>query len=155
MRQRRLAFALAATEIQIETRRQRPVILETGSLGRAVKMFDECGRDSLRDWGLDPDVQDKIVRPVWVPNLLKWFTSDIYPVVMALDRKESAVSARLIVDAGGKVTSCTSLSHFDTPAFNKTVCDVFKRVKFEPAELADGTKVPSYYSAHIMFRTAR
>ena len=53
------------------------------------------------------------------------------------------------------MTSCTSLSHFDAPEFNKVVCDKFKaRARCEPAELADGTKVPSYYTAHIVFRIA-
>jgi TonB family protein len=150
----RLALASATTELEINTG-DRPVILETGSLGEAVRLFDECGRDSLRDWGLDPDIQDKIVRPVWTANLLKWITPNIYPPQIAKEHKESNVNARLIVDATGKVTSCTSLSLFDAPEFKKAVCDAFKRAKFEPAELADGTKVPSYYATSILFRTSR
>ena len=53
----------------------------------------------------------------------------------------------------GKVTSCTSLSHFDAPEFNQIVCDIFKeRARLEPVGLADGTKVHSYYTAQILFR---
>jgi protein TonB len=63
------------------------------------------------------------------------------------------VSVRLLVDASGKVTNCTSLSHFDAPEFNKVVCEKFKaRARFEPAELADGTKVPSYYVNRVIFK---
>ena len=53
------------------------------------------------------------------------------------------------------MTSCTSLSHFKEPEFNKIVCDKFMaRARFEPAELADGTKVPSYYVNKVVFRIA-
>lgn len=148
----RQAFAQAAREIEIDTRRKRPVILETGSLGKPIKMFDECARNSLRDWGVDPDLEDRIARPVWAPDAARWFTTDDYPREMVRLGKQSDVSARLLVDAAGKVTSCTSLSHFDAPQSNKVVCEIFKkRAKFEPAELADGTKVPSYYTVNVRF----
>ena len=42
-------FATKATELEIDARRGRPVILETGSLGEPIKAFDKCSRDSLRD----------------------------------------------------------------------------------------------------------
>jgi TonB family protein len=139
--------------LQIDVQPSRPVILETGSLGPAVKMFDKCSRDSLRDWGVDPDLEDKIVRPVWALKPQQWFSANDYPQSMWAQNKESEVRVRLLVDAAGNVSKCTSLSHYDEPAFNKTVCDIFmKRAKFEPAELADGTKVPSYYIKHIVFR---
>ena len=149
----RQAFADAAIELEIDARRSRPVILETGSLGAAIKMFDKCSRDSLRDWGVDPDLEDKIVRDVWAPDPGRWFSPDDYPEKMWQQLKESEVRVRLLVDAAGKVTKCTSLSHYDEPSFGKVVCDKFmKKAKFEPAELADGTKVPSYYIQRIVFR---
>src|SRR3569833_3617136 len=67
-RTQRQAFASAATELEIFTRSDRTVILETGSLGDPFAAFDKCGRESLSDWGIDPDVQDKIVRDAWAPN---------------------------------------------------------------------------------------
>jgi hypothetical protein len=42
---------------------------------------------------------------------------------MVVRGKESEVRARSPVDTAGKVTSCTSLSHFDAPEFNKVACD--------------------------------
>jgi hypothetical protein len=149
----RYAFATAATSIQVVTRRDRPVILETGSLGDAIKAFDQCSRDSLKDWGVDPDLEDKIVRPVWTPNASAWFSPDDYPKDMLRTLHESVVKVRLLVDATGRVTKCTSLSHFREPEFNKVTCDKFtERARFEPAELADGTKVPSYYVNKVVFR---
>jgi hypothetical protein len=148
-------FAAKATELEIATRRTRPVILETGSLGEAIKTFDECGRESLRDWGVDPDVEEKIVRPLWAPDVAKWFGPQDYPQAMLVRWEESVVKVRLLVDATGKPTKCTSLSHFKEASFNDVVCDKFmRRAHFEPAELADGTKVPSYYTNIVVFRMA-
>ena len=77
--------------------------------------IDQCSRDSLKDWGVDPDLQDKIVRPVWAPDPAKWFSASDYPPAMIASRKVSEVNVRLLVDAAGRVTKCTSLTHFDSP----------------------------------------
>jgi TonB family protein len=155
-RLQRKQFAEKATELEIQTRHDRPVILETGSMGEPIAMFDKCSRDSLKDWGVDPDVEDKVVRPVWAPDPRRWFNSDDYPKSLLLRGEESEVSVRVLVDASGKVTKCTSLSHFKEPGFNQITCDNFmKRAQFAPAELADGTKVPSYYTQRVVFRIGR
>lgn len=149
----RQQFASAATELEIVPRAQRTVILETGSMGDAIAAFDKCSRDSLRDWGVDPDVEDKIVRPVWALNPGQWLSANDYPRDMARNGEQSEVSVRLLVDGTGKVTKCTSLSHFDAPDFNRISCDLItRRARFAPAELADGTKVPSYYEQRVIFR---
>ena len=150
------AFAAATTAIEIDARASRPVILDTGSLGEPIKAFKQCGRDSLRDWGVDPDLQDKIVRGVWAPNPSAWFSEADYPRDMLRIGEESVVKVRVLVDATGRVTKCTTVSHFKEPEFNKITCDKFTaRAHFEPAELADGTKVPSYYVNKVIFRMAR
>jgi hypothetical protein len=153
-RDARQRFVSAATELKIEGH-PRPLILETGSLGDPIKVFDQCLRDSLRDWGVNPDIEDKIVRPAWAPDATSWFSSNDYPKDMLVRGEQSEVSIRLLVDAGGKVTRCTSTSHFNAPEFNKITCDnIMKRAHLEPAELADGTKVPSYYANRVIFRIA-
>lgn len=156
-RSERQAYAANTVELQIDGRRGRPVILETGSLGTPIRMFDQCSRDSLEDWGVDPEVADKIVKPVWAGEApARWFDPADYPKTMLFAGQQSNVKARVLVDAAGRVTKCTSLSHFELPEFNKLVCDkITKRAKFEPAELADGTKVPSYYTVRVNFRIAR
>ena len=149
-------FAAQANELEVDVRRSRPLILETGPLGDPIKVFDQCSRDSLKDWGVDPDVEERIARQPWSPDVYKWFGPGDYPPDMARTGAESDVKVRLLVDATGKVTKCTSLSHFKEKEFNDVVCDkMMKRAHFEPAELADGTKVPSYYVNHIIFRIAR
>ena len=150
---KRAEFAAQATELEVDVHSGRPLILETGSLGDAMKAFNDCRRYSLKDWGVDPDLEDKIVRWPWSPNVREWFTPDDYPPGMAVRGEQSDVKVRLLVDATGKVTKCTSLSHFKEKSFEQVVCDKFmKRAHFQPAELADGTKVPSYYVNHVIFR---
>jgi hypothetical protein len=149
-------FVETATEMEIDTRPGKPVILETGELGKPMKAFDECSRDSLRDWGVDPELQDKIVKPVWLANNGHWISADDYPRKMLDEGQQSEVKVRLLVDASGHVTKCTSLSHFRLPEFKTLVCDkITSKARFLPAELADGTKVPSYYTVHIVFRIAQ
>jgi hypothetical protein len=156
LRSQRQEFASRTAELEIEARRIRPVILETGSLGEPIRMFDKCSKDSLRDWGVDPDLEDKIVRRVWAADPWRWFSANDYPVGMIREGKESEVKVRLLVDASGRVTKCTSLTHFDAPEFNQVVCDRFKKLaRFEPAELANGTRVPSYYVNRVVFRMSR
>jgi TonB family protein len=155
-RAERQKFAAAASELAIQTSRDRLVLLETGSLGEPIKAFDKCSRDSLADWGVDPNLEDKIVRPVWAVNWKEWLTGRDYPRELAIRGEESTVKVRLLIDATGKVTNCTSLSHYDEKEFNRITCEnIVKRGRFEPAELADGTKVPSYYVRTIVFRLAR
>lgn len=150
----RQAFVTAASEIEVLTIHNRPVILETGSLGDAFKAFDQCSEDSLAE-GVDPRIEEKIVRPVWAENPGQWISYRDYPADMAERGKESAVAIRLLIDASGKVTKCTSVSHYREAEFNKITCDlVTLRGRFEPAELADGTKVPSYYAQRVIFRMA-
>ena len=151
-RNARQQFASAATELRVEGHAH-AVILETGSLGDPIKAFDQCLRDSLRDWGVNSDIEDKIVRPVWAPDVARWFSPNDYPRDMIMRGEQSEVSVRLLVDATGKVTKCTTISHFDAPEFNRVVCAKFmSRAHFEPAELADGTRVPSYYANRIIFK---
>ena len=108
------------------------------------------------NWGVDPDIEDKIVRRVWAPDVARWFSPRDYPIGMERERKEFEVRVRLLVDASGNVSKCTSLSHYEEPDFNRIVCDAFmKRAKFQPAEAADGTRVPSYYINQVVFQLPR
>lgn len=150
------ALAMATTEIAIDTRHSRPVILETGSLGAPMAAFEKCSRESLKDWGVDPAVEDRIVRPVWSSNPDKWLFASDYPRSMLMLGKESAIAVRLLVDASGRITKCTPLSHFNEPAFTTITCQrIQERARLQPAELADGTKVPSYFIRRVVFQLRR
>jgi hypothetical protein len=149
-------FAGAANALEIEVRREKPLVLDTGSLAEPVKSFDQCIRESLRAWGADPDLEDKITRRPWPIDRAHWLTADDYPERMVSTHNEAEVSFRLLVDATGKVTKCTSLSHFRHKEFDEVVCvKLTQRARFAPAELADGTKVPSYYINRVVFELDR
>jgi TonB family protein len=151
----RLQFAEKVSELEIQPRPGHSVVLETGSLSAPVEIFDACVRDLLKGWGIDPAVQDRITRPAWTPNLRAWFGSGDYPTDALQRGQESQVRFQLVIDATGKVTKCTAISPFDAPIFNTTVCNALKqRARFAPAELSDGTKVPSYYTDVVAFRIA-
>lgn len=128
----------------------RRVILQTGSLKRAMDMMRECGREQLAAWGLDPAVGDKIVLPAFgVQPMTKLFSSSDYPALALRSGSEAIVSARLNI---GTVTRCTSLTPFREPAFAEVVCRNLSKAKFLPAELADGTRVPDYVVTNVVFR---
>jgi hypothetical protein len=152
-RRERLEFATKAVELEIEARRGHPIILETGSLGEPIKAFDDCMRDLEKSWGVDPNIQDNIVLPAWTPSISAWFSGVEYPHGPLERGEESEVTFRLLIDADGRVTKCTATSQYDAPQFNTAVCDALKgRAHFSPAELQDGTKVPSYYTNRVVFR---
>ncbi len=139
--------------IEILRGHEAQVVLDTGSLGTANRMMDQCARDQLSHWGVDPDTEDKIVRRPFAQSPMSWFSYTDYPMESLRKNQESALQVRLLVDAEGKVTKCTPMTFVADEAFPKKVCEVFStRGHFEPAELADGTKVPSYYVQRIQFR---
>jgi hypothetical protein len=150
------SFASATSELEIQTSWNRPVILETGSMGEAVRALDKCSEDSLKDWGVDPKLEAQIVRPVFALNPTHWISSDDYPLSLSMNGEESSVLIRLLIDAQGGITKCTAVTHYNEAEFNRITCDlVGRRAKFLPAQLADGTKVPSYYAQRVIFRIAR
>jgi TonB family protein len=153
MRVEQRAFAARAMELEIAAKRNQPVILETGSMGAALGELDHCVRDSMRAWGVDPLVEDKIARPVWAPNPRGWFTSRDYPDASLRKGAQSDVRVRLNIDSAGRPTHCTALTHFEDSRFSQAVCAAFmRRARFQPAELADGTRVPSYFATVVRFR---
>lgn len=129
----------------------RTVILETGSLGRANAMMRDCARQQLISWGVDPAVQEKIVKPARTKNLPGLFSSNDYPPGAVASGEQSIVQARLNIDADGHVSRCTSLTYFQAPGFAEVVCKRLSAARYTPAELADGTKVPTYDLATIKF----
>jgi len=129
----------------------RTVILETGPLGRANAMMRDCARDQLISWGVDPAVQEKIVKPARTTSLVKLFSSKDYPASAVNRGEQSIIQARLNIGADGRVTHCTSLTFFEAPGFAEVVCKKLRTARYTPAELADGTKVATYDMATIRF----
>ena len=138
--------------IQVNVEGGRPVSLATGDLGPAMQALDKCTQDLLVHSGVDPAVQAKIIRPPSTPDLYQWLKGEVFFSGRQQDQRISEASFRLLIDATGKVTKCVSVSRFDVPEFDVAMCTAIERgVTVQPAQLADGTKVPSYVVEHIDF----
>ena len=145
--------AASVTAVQVTESRERVVVLQTGSLGKVMEMVRQCNREQMAGWGLDPAVQDKIVLGAKATrNLASLFSDKDYPTEAIRSGDMSVVAARLIVGADGKVARCTPLTPFSGDGFKEVVCARLSNAVFEPAELADGTKVPSFTITRIDFR---
>jgi hypothetical protein len=118
-----------------------------------MELMRGCNHEQMADWGLDPSVQDKIVlRAVNKRDLVTLFSERDYPYLPLQAGQMSVVAARLIVGADGKVSRCTSLTPFTGEGFKEVVCKRLSMAVFEPAQLADGTKVPTYQTVRVRFR---
>jgi hypothetical protein len=152
LQQREMEVAAKVTSLQVKEPNKRVTVLKTGSLAKVTQMLRACNREQMAQWGLDPAVQDKIVlNAMSKRSLASLFTYNDYPALALQAGQMSIVTARLIVGADGTVSRCTSLTPFVGEGFKETVCARLSKATFEPAEMADGTKVPTFVTARIRF----
>ena len=132
----------------------RKVRFETGPLGEAFKVMNQCTQDMIRDWGLDVD------KHLSAQSLPQWTNQSsvthriqaTYPN-SALNKGEQGIfRLRVIVDEAGKVTDCiinnaTTQDRLESPA-----CREMQKATFNPALDADGRPFRSYYSTSIVYR---
>lgn len=148
-----VANSAKVTGLLITEPSKRQTLLQTGSMQRVYELMETCARDQLAGWGLDPDVQDKIVLPpVSIRSLARLFSSDDYPETALAKGEQALISARLMISPEGKVTKCTSLTPFRAEEMSKITCDKLQQAVFRPAELGDGTKVPTFVTTRIQFK---
>jgi hypothetical protein len=144
------ASAAKVEGLELRERAGARTILATGKLAKANAMMRDCAREQMRDWGLDPDVEEKIVKRAWSDrNLASYLSWKDYPRGALLRGEESIISARLIVDGAGKVARCTSLTNFRAPEFADIVCRNLSKATFRPAELADGRTVSTFVTVRV------
>lgn len=147
------ANAAKVTGIEVTEPGGRKIVLATGPMGKVLQAMRDCAREQLSAWGVDPEVEDRIVKPAFARQpLYRLIGPDDYPREALRGGQQSIVKARLLIGADGKVTRCTSLTPFRAAGFAEVTCKKLEQATFEPAQLADGTKVPSYTVASILFR---
>lgn len=82
-----------------------------------------------------------------------WITTDDYPPLAASERREGRVTARISIDATGRVSDCgviSSSSHADLD--NQTCFLILRRARFTPAQDANGNAVPSIIARSIRWK---
>ncbi|WP_300973568.1 energy transducer TonB [Sphingomonas sp. LHG3406-1] len=147
------ANAARVTGVQVTEPGGRKIVLATGPLEKVMEAMRNCAREQLAAWGVDPDVEERIVRSATpIRPLASLFSWSDYPVSALPRGEESIVKARLNIGADGLVTRCTSLTAFRGAGFAEVTCKNLQQARFQPAQLADGTRVPSYTVANVRFQ---
>ncbi len=134
--------------------KSRSVTLETGPLGEAFKVMNQCTLDLLRDWGLDPA---KYVTaqsgPVWTnQEALARKIGAIYPSSAATNGEQAIMRMRVIVSAEGAVENCEVIAATKTTGLKSPACEIMEGAKFEPARDAAGQPFRSFYATSIIYR---
>lgn len=132
----------------------REVRLETGPLGEAFKVLNQCTLDLLRDWGLDPDQHVTATSlPRWINQaaLTRKIVSD-YPSDAYSQGEQAIMRMRVIVSEEGRVESCTIIKATDTDRLESPACRVMQGARFEPARDAAGQPFRSLYVTSITYR---
>lgn len=132
----------------------REVRLETGPLGDAFKVLNQCTLDLLRDWGLDPDQHlTASSLPRWINQgaLTRKITAN-YPSAGFSQGEQAIMRMRVIVSEQGMVESCTILKATATDRLESPACKVMQGARFEPARDASGQPFRSLYVTSITYQ---
>ena len=150
--QERDAREESITSLSINALFARTVRLNTGDMHRPMNAMRACMDDLVKGWGLDPEIEASLSRPVQPINLAAWVGRSVekYPTDMLRAGKSGAVKVHLIVGADGKPERC--LPGSAEPSFQKAACEsLMKYARFEPALAADGKPVASHFSTTIVY----
>lgn len=145
--------AAKVDSIQVNTIGSKPVTLHTGSLKAPLNALEKCARDSLKDWGVDPLVEDRVaIGPHPASDETQVVRPEDYPK-KALDAgMESSLDLWLNIDARGQLSSCRVISTFASPDINDRMCKLIKdRQTFVAAKATDGSSVASFYIQSFRF----
>jgi TonB family protein len=132
---------------------KRPLILATGSLGKAFAELRKCTDNLVTSWGIDVAKHKKLQQPLKpTVSLDKWIIASDYPRNMLAMGKRSLIHIRMIVDTNGTPTSCNIQQSNRLPEFDILVCkSLMKRAKFTPALDENGLPIISYWTQSVFF----
>ncbi|HEY0624356.1 energy transducer TonB [Sphingomonas sp.] len=134
------------------THRGEVIHLATNGMKAPLAAALTCEDDLIRSWGGDPAAFRSIaVRAKAAENPARWVTNDDYPSESVAMGEGGTVGVRLDIGADGKLLNCTVISSSTFARLDQQTCALIrKRVRYEPARLADGTPVVS--SSFLRFR---
>lgn len=146
----------AANAINFITLRygERAVVFETGNLGEAIAVLNECSLNFVDEWGLDRAAHESMTRsPIWMneESVAKKIAAN-YPS-RALRRGESAViRMRVIVETDGSVSECVLQKATIAKSLDSPACREMQQAKFEPALDKEGRPMRSFYMTNIIYK---
>lgn len=130
------------------------VILQTGSMAKAMSALRQCTDNLLKAWGLDPAIQSSLAVPTRVAD--KGWIHQIqgsFPSVLMIQGKEARVHMRVLVDRAGKPTGCDTVQTFSNTDFKDRACNIVLRsARFKPALDKAGNAVDSFYTTTILYK---
>lgn len=114
-----------------------------GDAPEAVSNFRKCGRDVLRNWGIDPDVQETLQRlPTEIGGRQSWFRPSDYPRAELRSGVTGATIARLTIGTDGRVEACIAVESSGNTALDRRTCEVLReRGRYQPALDRNGVPV--------------
>jgi len=124
-----------------------PVRFETGALRAPIAAMQTCADDLLAVWGLDHE-KHKTLTSVPIPNPVPngILPQGTIPFSEFGKFGGGANQVRLIIDAGGKPTSCTIYSPSLSQSLNNRICSLLMdKASFQPAKDAEGQAMASYW----------
>ncbi|MCJ1960313.1 TonB family protein [Novosphingobium mangrovi (ex Hu et al. 2023)] len=131
----------------------RTLRFNTGALEKPLAALRTCTRDLLRQWGVDPDVQDQVAyeaRPAGDGELRRQMGLK-FPRNLIRKGAQARVNVVVTVDPQGKMQGCRVPLSQNDPRFDELVCERMTNLTFEPARLADDTPVTSYWAVTATF----
>ena len=130
--------------------------LETGPMGKAFELLNQCTLGLVESWGLDPEKHRTLTR------MARWTNSralvrriqESYPIAALSTGEQGILRMRVIVSETGTVESCTLLKSTVTRNLDSPACKFMQRATFEPALDAEGKPMRSYFVTSITYRGA-
>jgi len=121
------------------------VHLVTNGMKKPLAAALTCEDDLLRTWGADPATFRNIAvraRATRAPDT--WITNDDYPADALRARESGVVGVRLSIGGDGNLTECKVVTSSKSSALDTQTCALIrKHARYKPAQMADGTNVPS------------
>lgn len=128
--------------------------LNLGPMDEPMGSLRACTDKIVRAWGLDPNVQSTLSKPVSPMNdWRQWVRQGDFPGSILRGRGTVIIRYVLMVDATGAITQCQVPSLAAGDALAKLACDLLsRRVRLAPAIDGEGNPVSSFYNRSIVLQ---
>jgi TonB family protein len=147
------AFADKVNHITFR-QRSREVRFDTGPLGKAFGVLNECATTLVDSWGLD-GAKHLTARslPRWIneKQIVRKILAN-YPLAAQNRGEQGITRMRVIVDEQGAVEDCTIIKATTTEFLESPACRAMRDARFEPAIDAEGKPMRSYFATNVTYQ---